>query len=71
MLLFEVMHGLPNAYLDGANAQRVVRTGTLPATYWWCLCPEAVAIVSWPCPQPQCSSLLAPVLLPMGRCLCK
>ena len=69
MLLYEVMRGLPNAYLDCTNAQRVVQSGSLPVTYWWCSCLEAGAVIAWPCPQPQHSSLLAPVLVAAGRCL--
>lgn len=52
MLLYEVMRGLPNAYLDCTNAQRVVQSGSLPVAYRWCSCLEAGAVGAWPCPSP-------------------
>lgn len=60
MLLYEVMWGLPNAYLDYANAQRVVQKGV-------CQRPTGAA-VGWLCPQPQLSPLLMPVPVAVSRC---
>lgn len=69
MLSYEVMWGLPNAYLDCTNAQWAAWSGSLPVTYWWCSCLGAGAVTAWPHPQPPRSSLLAPVLVAAGRCL--
>lgn len=52
MLLYEVMRGLPNAYLDCTNAQRAVQSGSLPVAYRRCSCLEAGAVGVWPSPSP-------------------